>query len=374
MIRSGLGRRSFLQAGLGAGAAMAGAGEVALAQPDPGAAHGRTRIPLGCAVQRRYLDEAEYRAAITSHFDMVVTEDALKWERLRPNPRDFDFADSDAIVNFARSAGLAIRGHALVFYGQVPAWLDKLDNRQDAEDDMRRAIATIVGRYRGVIRSWDVVNEFTDHRPEVGSGLLPNIWERLIGPEYIAIALREAAAADPEAQLVLSDYFLEYRGRHYDDRRAVMLRVVRDLVQRGVPLHAVGMQGHLYGDRVVDRPAVSRFVAELKSLGIAVVVTELDIVDQAYPADPDIRDRLAAQQAFELLDAVTEGGGAHSILTWGVTDRYSWTSWHMRRQDGLPTRPLALDEAYRPKPLMHVLQHFRRRTVPPIRPERGTRP
>ena len=367
MIQSGLPRRRFLQAGLAATGALAGVGNdtPALAAPSD---RGRPRMPLGCAVQRRYLGEADYRAAITSHFDMVVTEDALKWERLRPNPRDFDFADSDAIVDFAKATGLAIRGHALVFHGQVPAWLDRLETRRDAEEDMRRAIATIVGRYRGVIGSWDVVNEFTDDRPEVGSGLRPTVWERLIGPDYIAIALREAAAADPSAQLVLSDYFLEYRDRHYDDRRAVMLRVVRDLLRRGVPVHAVGIQGHLYGDRIVDRPAVTRFVADLKSLGVEVVVTELDIIDQAYPADPDRRDRLAAQQAFELLDAVTEGGGIHSCLTWGVTDKYSWTSWHRPRDDGLPTRPLALDAAYRQKPLMQVLQHFRRRTVPPDRP------
>lgn len=348
---------------LGGGILTAAAG--GLPHPVGATETGRTGrpIPLGCAVQRRLLGDPAYRAAIVAHFDMVVTEDALKWERLRPNPRDFDFADSDAIVAFAKGAGLSIRGHALVFHGQVPPWLDGMSTRAEAEEDMRRAIATVVGRYRGVIRSWDVVNEFTDDRPEVGTGLRRTIWERLIGDDYIAIALRAAAEADPSAQLVLSDYFLEYKGAHYDARRAVMLRVVRDLVRRGVPIHAVGMQGHLYGDRVVDRVAVRKFVADLKALGIELVVTELDIVDQAYPADIDQRDRLAAYQAFELLDAVTEGGGAQSILTWGVHDGNSWTSWHKPRPDGLPTRPLALDTSFRPKPLMHVLQHFRRRVA-----------
>jgi endo-1,4-beta-xylanase len=354
-----LGRRTLLAASAAGLALRPGEGRAA----PPASSPTRARLPLGCAVQRNLLDDPAYRAAILAHFDMVVTEDALKWERLRPNPRDFDFADADAIVGFARAAGLAIRGHALVFHGQVPKWLDEMRTRGEAEEDMRRAIATIVGRYRGVIGSWDVVNEFTDDRPEAGTGLRRTIWERLIGDDYIAIALRTAAEADPSAQLVLSDYFLEYEGRHYDSRRAVMLRVVRDLVRRGVPLHAVGMQGHLYGDRVVDRAAVARFVADLRALGIDVIVTELDIVDQAYPADVAIRDRLAAQQAFELLDAVTEGGGMHSLLTWGVSDRNSWTSWHKPRADGLPTRPLALDTAWRPKPLMHVLQHFRRRVV-----------
>lgn len=361
MSGRGLDRRTLLGSGL-----LAAAPGPAVAANPPTAKPTATRTPLGCAVQRYLLPDAAYRAAITGHFDMVVTEDALKWDKLRPNnPRDFDFTDCDAIVDFAKGAGLAIRGHALIFDGQVPAWLDRMTTRDEAEEDMRRAIAVIVGRYRGIISSWDVVNEFTDHKPEIGTGLRRTIWERLIGDDYIAIALRAAAEADPKAQLVLSDYFLEYRGAHYDSRRAVMLRVVRDMVRRGVPIHAVGIQGHLYGDRVVDRPAVTRFVAELKSLGIDVVVTELDIVDKDYPADVETRDRLAAFQAYELLDAVTEGGGAHSVLTWGVSDQNSWTSWHMKRADGLPTRPLALDRSFRPKPLMHVLQHFRRRVVAP---------
>ena len=356
-----------------AGAALAmGAGEVARAAPPTRSPRAGTGpgMPLGCAVQRKLLDDPAYQAAITAHFDMVVTEDALKWERLRPNPRDFDFADSDAIVKFAKDAGLSIRGHALIYHGQTPRWLEEMRTRDEAEEDMRRAIATIVGRYRGVIGSWDVVNEFTADAPEIGTGMRRTIWERLIGDDYIAIALRATAEADPSAQLVLSDYFLEFKGPHYDARRAVMLRVVRDLVRRGVPLHAVGMQGHLFADRQVDRAAVAKLTADLKALGIGLVVTELDIIDQAYPAEIETRDRLAAQHAFELLDAVTEGGGAHSVLTWGVSDRASWTSWHMKRADGLPTRPLALDASFRPKPLMHVLQHFRRRVSPASGPKR----
>ena len=367
-MRGTASRRALL-----AGAALAiGTAEAARAVPPDPSATRRTGpgIPLGCAVQRKLLDDPDYRDAITAHFDMVVTEDALKWEHLRPNPRDFDFADCDAIVKFAKGAGLSIRGHALVYHGQTPPWLEEMRTREEAEEDMRRAIATIVGRYRGVIGSWDVVNEFTADAPEIGTGMRRTIWERLIGDDYIAIALRATAEADPSAQLVLSDYFLEYKGAHYDARRAVMLRVVRDLVRRGVPLHAVGMQGHLFADRQVDRAAVAKLTADLRALGIDLLVSELDIIDQAYPAEIETRDRLAAQQAFELLDAVTEGGGAHSLLTWGVSDRASWTSWHMKRADGLPTRPLALDASFRPKPLMHVLQHFRRRVSPAIAPMR----
>lgn len=321
--------------------------------------------PIGCAVQRKLLDEdAEYRAAIRRYCDLVVTEDALKWDRLRPTRDVFDFNDADAIVAFARAAGLGIRGHALVFHGQVPPWIDEIHTQEEAEHEMRRHIETVVGRYKGVIGSYDVVNEFTDDRPEVGLGLRPTPWMRLIGQDYIEIALRTAAEADPAAKLVLSDYFLENQGEHYDARRAVMLRTVRRMVNRGVPLHAVGIQGHLYADRRVDRAALARFTADLRTLGVGVLVTEFDMIDQAAPGDIARRDDIAAAYAFALLDAICEGGGAQAVLTWGITDKYSWTSWHKPRADGLPTRPLPLDDHYRPKPMNDVLQHFRRWVTP----------
>lgn len=360
-------RRSAIRSGvLGTAALLAGpvaAMQASVAHAADTRRSGPIGTPLGCAVQRSLLTDPAYCAAIIRECDMVVTEDALKWDHLRPTRQSFDFADADAIVRFARDAGLGVRGHALVFHGQVPDWLDRLGSKAEAEAEMRGHIATVVGHYRGSIRSWDVVNEFTDDRPEVGSGLRPTIWKRLIGNGYIEMALRTAAEADPSAQLVLSDYFLEYMGEHYDARRAVMLRVVRDLLARGAPVHAVGMHGHLFPNRTVDRAAVARFVSDLRSLGVTVLVTELDVIDQSLPANLRHRDRLAAQQAFELLDAVAEGGGADAILTWGIRDRDSWTRYHWPRPDGLPTRALPFDDEFQPKPLHLVLQHFRRRVV-----------
>jgi endo-1,4-beta-xylanase len=320
--------------------------------------------PIGCAVQAELLAQDDaYRQAIIRDCDMVVTEDALKWDRLRPSRGKFDFTEGDAIVRFAQAAGLSVRGHALVFHGQVPPWLDTLRTRAEAEAEMRKHITTVVGHYRGKIASWDVVNEFTDDAPERGTGLRNTIWRRLIGDGYIEMALRAAAEADPEAQLLLSDYFLEFEGEHYDYRREVMLRTAQGMVSRGVPLHGVGMQGHLYSDRVVDRAAVARFVTGLRALGLVLVVTELDVIDQTFPADLRQRDELVAQQAFRLLDAIAEGGGAHAVLTWGLRDRDSWTRWHKPRADGLPTRSLPLDDDLKPKPLHDVIQHFRRRVA-----------
>ncbi len=373
VFRTRIDRRMALRgAALGAGLAMEPALAGAAARPK--AAPMPLGTPVGCAVQADLLaNDGEYRQAIIRDCDMVVTEDALKWDRLRPSRGKFDFTEGDAIVSFAQAAGLAVRGHALVFHGQVPPWLDTMRSRAEAEAEMRKHITTVVGHYRGKIASWDVVNEFTDDSPERGTGLRDTIWRRLIGNGYIEMALRIAAQADPSAQLVLSDYFLEFQGEHYESRREVMLRTAQAMVTRGVPLHGIGMQGHLYSDRVVDRAAVGRFVAEVRALGLVVLVTELDVIDQTFPADLRQRDDLVAQQAFQLLDAISAAGGADAVLTWGLRDRDSWTRWHKPRPDGLPTRSLPLDDDLKPKPLHHVVQHFRRRVVASSAPAGGAR-
>jgi len=362
-FRARIDRRTALRgAALGATLALEPAVAAAASRPKPPSMPLGT--PVGCAVQVELLSQDDaYRQAIIRDCDMVVTEDALKWDRLRPSRGRFDFTEGDAIVRFAQAAGLSVRGHALVFHGQVPPWLDTLRTRAEAEAEMRKHITTVVGHYRGKIASWDVVNEFTDDSPERGTGLRDTIWRRLIGDNYIEMALRTAAQADPAAQLVLSDYFLEFAGEHYDSRREVMLRTAQAMVTKGVPLHGIGMQGHLYSDRVVDREAVGRFVREVRALGLVVLVTELDVIDQTFPADLRQRDDLVAQQAFQLLDAISAAGGADAVLTWGLRDRDSWTRWHKPRPDGLPTRSLPLDDDLKPKPLHHVVQHFRRRVV-----------
>ena len=363
VFRARIDRRTALRgAALGATLALEPAVAVAASRPKPPSMPLGT--PIGCAVQAELLAQDDaYRQAIIRDCDMVVTEDALKWDRLRPSRGKFDFTEGDAIVRFAQAAGLSVRGHALVFHGQVPPWLDTLRTRAEAEAEMRKHITTVVGHYRGKIASWDVVNEFTDDSPERGTGLRDTIWRRLIGDNYIEMALRTAAQADPSAQLVLSDYFLEFAGEHYDSRREVMLRTAQAMVTKGVPLHGIGMQGHLYSDRVVDREAVGRFVREVRALGLVVLVTELDVIDQTFPADLRQRDELVAQQAFQLLDAISAAGGADAVLTWGLRDRDSWTRWHKPRPDGMPTRSLPLDDEMKPKPLHHVMQHFRRRVV-----------
>jgi len=128
----------------------------------------------------------------------------------------------------------------------------------------------------------------------------------------------------------------------------------------GVPLHAVGLQGHIRGELEIDRAGLSAFVAEVRALGLDVLVTELDVIDDRLPGPPPVRDALAAARAHDFLAAIRAAARPAAILTWGITDKYTWVpTWH-KRKDGLPNRPLPLDSAYRPKPLMQVIERFGR--------------
>lgn len=315
---------------------------------------------IGCAVQKEYFDDPQYKAIINQYFDMVITEDALVWVTTRPTSTTFNFSDLDHVVDGAISMGKALRGHALIYHGQVPAWLNQMTTKAQAIAQMELHISTLATRYEGKFYSYNVVNEFLHDLPENGTDLRPTIWQQLIGNDYIERALRLTHQYDPNAMLVLSDFDFEFEGPHYDARRAALLRVVRDLVYRGVPLHGVGIQGHLYDNKAIAADALAEFVSEIHSLGLQVVVTELDVMDETMPADIALRDQVAAWKAFTFLNALDRGGGFNMVLTWGVTDSDSWLQWNRPRPDGLPSRPLALDSSFQPKPMMDVLQHFRR--------------
>ncbi|MBV9395680.1 MAG: endo-1,4-beta-xylanase, partial [Methylobacteriaceae bacterium] len=134
---------------------------------------------------------------------------------------------------------------------------------------------------------------------------------------------------------------------------------VRSLLDQGVPLDAIGLQGHLKGELEIDKEGLGAFVRELRKAGLAVLVTELDVVDNQLPADLPSRDAQVASRADEFIAAITAEAPVAALLTWGITDRYTWVPMYFKRSDGLPNRPLPLDESYRPKPFMQVLNRLR---------------
>lgn len=315
-------------------------------------------VPFGVALRDGPLAaEADYRSAVVRHCAQVVGEGGLKWFDLRPSRDRFVFDQPDKQLEFARANGLELRGHTLVWAEVMPDWTRTI-SQGEAEGELTRHIETVMSRYRGKIRSWDVVNEPIANDPQSRTHMRPSIWQQRLGEGHIALALRVAARTDPQAKLVINEYDIEFVGERFKRKREAFLRLIRDLKLRNVPLHGIGLQGHLRADLPVDRDALSAFVAEMRSLDLEVLITELDVVDDKLPPATDLRDMMVAAKAYEYLDAIQTAARPTAVLSWGITDKYTWVPMYFKRSDGLPNRPLPLDEAYRAKPLMRVLEHF----------------
>lgn len=330
----------------------------------PGRAQGREQadgVPYGAAVRDAPLaGEPDYRAALVRHCRQLVGEGGLKWYDLRPSRERFVYDLPDKQIDFASRNGMTLRGHTLVWYGAMPDWTKSIASASEAEREMVGHIETVMGRYRGRIKSWDVINEPIPDDPANRSDIRPSIWQQRMGESHIALALRTAARADPHAQLVMNEYDIEFVGPRFRRKREAFLRLIRDLKMRNVPLHAIGLQGHLRGELPIDREGLSAFIAECRSMGLKVLVTELDVVDDKLPGPPEVRDILAASRVYDFLDAIRVSSPLDALLTWGISDRYTWVPLYFKRTDGHLNRPLPLDSDYRPKPMMRVIEHFLR--------------
>jgi endo-1,4-beta-xylanase len=321
-------------------------------------------IPYGSAVRADALEtDSSYRAAIIANCQMIVPEGEMKWPDVHPARGEYRFEKADALVDFARQHEMAIRGHTLAWYGGMPAWTEAIESRAEAERELVDHIETLVYRYRGAIPSWDVVNEPLVDWPEDATSLRPSIWTRHLGPDYLPIALRTAAVTDPDARLVLNEYDVEFKGPRFAARRKALVQLLRSLRNKNVPLHAVGLQAHLFADRAIDRDGLQELLAEIKALKLDVLITELDVVDYVLPGKVSERDALVAGMATEFLGAVCDVVRPTAILTWGLSDRYTWVPTYFKRRDGMPNRPLPLDADLKRKPLFDVIEGFRRRSA-----------
>ncbi len=352
MTITALSRRDVLKGGLSAGA-FAGLGFPAMAQ--------QALLPYGAALYRPDLDaDPRLGVEIAKRCQRVTPVNELKWNLSRPASGQFDFAPGDAIADFARANGLAMHGHTLVWYAENPDWLASLTSAAAAEREMDDHIATLMTRYGDVAQSWDVVNEPIPDVARSPKARRDSIWRRLLGDDYIGLAFRKAHAVDPQALLVLNEYDLEFAIEHSPAKRAAFADLVTELVDAGVPVNGIGIQAHLRGGWPIAKDEFARFVEDMRRLGLQILVTELDVMDQDLPRSITERDALIAAQVTDLFEALWASGPVHSITTWGLTDKFTWVKWAYPRADGSGNRPLPLDEFYAPKPMHDVIERFRR--------------
>jgi endo-1,4-beta-xylanase len=350
---------------LGAGAFAARAADASIALKEAAKAAG---LAYGAAVEPAVLDrDARFAALARQQCAVLVPENAMKWDALRPSPDAFDFARGDRLVAQARAMGAQVHGHCLVWHEALPPWFPKGLDRAAALDLLEGHIWAVADRYAGAVAGWDVVNEAVERADGRPDGLRRSPWLNAIGPDYIALSFRAAHAAAPAARLTLSDYGLEYDDVPWMvDKRSSMLALLKALKAAGVPVHALGLQSHLLGDRAPAFGAGLRdFLRQVAGLGLEIYVTELDVNDQAMPGSIQERDRTCAAIYHAYLDAVLAEPAVRMVNTWGLSDRYTSKSTLSPRPDGAPVRPLPFDDALNPKPAaLAMVQAFRLRARP----------
>jgi endo-1,4-beta-xylanase len=299
-------------------------------------------VLVGTALAASHLAaDPAYAQVAASQFNSVTPENEMKWEVVEPRRGQFDWSGADAIVTFAEAHGQRIRGHTLVWHQQLPTWLTGGSfSPAELRQLLHEHIATEVGRYRGRVGAWDVVNEpFNDDGSPRSS-----IWRDALGPDYIAQALTWARQADPAAKLFLNDYEIEGVGA----KSTAMLELVRSLRANGVPIDAVGFEGHLIVGQVP--PSLQQNIARFTALGVSVELTELD-VRVPLPASAADLSRQASDYGRVARECLAVPG-CPGITVWGFADRYSWIP---RFFPGMGAAAI-YDQELRPKPAASALR------------------
>ncbi len=284
-----------------------------------------------------------YAGLVAREFNILTTENAMKFETLRPTMDQYDFTDADSIVNYAQTHDMQVRGHTLVWTNQLPTWLIKRNwTRDQLLDILHEHIITVVSRYRGRIVVWDVVNEALNKSGELAED---NYWMKGIGPDYVELAFQWAHQADPDARLFYNDFSNEGLGPKSNG----VFKMVLDLVNRGVPIHGVGFQMHNDLSWSLSPEDVAANLKRLADLGLEVHVTEMDVrIEQ-----PSTKDELDAQAKIygEVLGICLLASNCTTYVIWGLSDNYSWIPYFFPGWGSA----LIFDHTYQPKPAYYAL-------------------
>ncbi|WP_419795169.1 endo-1,4-beta-xylanase [Pseudomonas palleroniana] len=324
-------------------------------------------LSFGFAVDPTLIEtNPSYRDVVSRQAGIVVPEKALKWAQVHPAPDRYTFEPVDRIFAFAQANHQRMRGHTLCWHRALPDWVTRTVTPAKAEQVLTQHIAEVVGRYRGKLTSWDVVNEAIQVDDGQPGGLRDAFWYRMLGPGYIDLAYAAAHRADPDAVLCYNEYGLESDSPSGTRKRAAVLALLRSMKQRGVPVHALGIQSHL---RAADPhsfgPGLAAFLRQVHDLGIAIYITELDVDDSHVTGDVNQRDALVASTYKRYLDLVLGTGTVSAVLTWGVWDTVHRTG-ATPSTGPLAQRPLVFGPQGVIKPASWVVEHcLARRTARP---------
>lgn len=301
---------------------------------------------------RSFRKDPALQTAFKRDCGLVVGEVFFRF--VQPEEGQFDWTATNVFFDFAQQNNMLLRGTPLVWHKLYPKWMlaklgDSTTTRKDIESMLEKHISTVVRQYAGKTHSWDVVNEPI----QIGTrddGLRVNPWLRYMGVDYIDFAFRVAAEADPNSMLVLNEFGIEYSDRQQERKRRSLIKLLEQLKAKGTPIKALGMQAHLIGERPPSAlRSLRQFLSEVAAMDLKILITELDVEDKRLPANRDFRDRLVASAYSDYLSIALDEKAVIGVITWGLSDRYTWLSENSPRSDQQAVRPLPLDDQMRPK-------------------------
>lgn len=329
---------------------------------------------VGAALNTRQINGRDSMAMLLAekHFSSITLENDMKWERIHPEPGRYDFETADRFVEFGERNGMFIVGHTLVWHYQTPPWVFRDESGELTVRDtllarMRDHIFTVMGRYKGRVQAWDVVNEALGDDGRIRQDL----WTKIIGEDFVQKAFEYAREADPEAILIYNDFSMTH-----PVKREGVIRMVRELGEQGVKVDAIGIQGH-YGLDYPDLGDLETSILAYAEVVPSVMITELDVdvlprpgrrqgADINYSEEfqekynpyteslPDSMQEALASRYAELFSLFAGHSDKISRVTlWGVHDSQSWkNNWPIR---GRTNYPLLFDRQYQPKPALHAV-------------------
>jgi len=314
---------------------------------------------IGNAISAEDLDGVRLEL-LNMHHNVATTGNAMKPDALQPTKGNFTFAAADALVDKVLAEGMQMHGHVLVWHQQSPPWMntatDEQSNtvplgRDEALDNLRTHIETVVDHFGDRVLSWDVVNEAMSDNPPNPSdweaSLRKSAWYNAIGPDYVEqafLAAREVLDAHPEWDIKL--YYNDYNEDNQNKAQAIynMVKAINDKYALDNPgkllIDGVGMQGHYNVNTNPEnvRLSLEKFI----SLGVEISITELDI--QAG-SNFELSEKLANAQGYlyaQLFNLFKEHAANIARVTfWGMDDGTSWRA---------ENNPLLFDKNLQAKP------------------------
>jgi len=332
-----------------------------LAGPRSLRAHARRHgLVYGSAVVIPVVQQnADFASLLSEQCGIVVPSNELKMVALRPSRDKFNFGPPDFLLDFAQKNNMQMRGHNLCWHESIPGWMRKNTDKNEIKQIFVDHITTVCKHYAGKLQSWDVVNEAIDPAQKQPGGMRKSFWYDNLGPDYIDLAFHTARAADPNVKLTYNDYGVEGDNDGDAEKRRLMLELVKGMKSRGVPIDSVGIQGHLNAGQKYCQ-GVADFIEAFHQLGLEVYVTELDVNDDATVSnDLAERDAIIAKTYTDFLSAVLPNPAVKAVLTWDLSDKYTWLNGlgsHRKKQPNRQERPLPFDADFKPTDCFYAMR------------------